>query len=45
MGKRKFSGNKSSAQGRPEGTHKVLKHMNADFSIYACYRQRERCYA
>ena len=24
MGKRKFSGNKSSAQGRPEGVHKVL---------------------
>tara|TARA_R110001599_G_scaffold350981_1_gene581909 strand:- start:657 stop:917 length:261 start_codon:yes stop_codon:yes gene_type:complete len=33
MGKRKFSGNKSSAQGRPEGTHKVLKHMNADLAF------------
>ena len=32
MGKRKFSGNKSSAQGRPEGVHKVLKHMNPDLA-------------
>lgn len=33
MGKRKFSGNKSSAQGRPEGVHKVLKHMNSDLAF------------
>jgi hypothetical protein len=33
MDKRKFSGNKSSAQGRPEGVHKVLKHMNADLAF------------
>ncbi len=32
MGRRKFSGNKSSAQGRPEGVHKVLKHMNANLA-------------
>ena len=36
MGNRKFSGNKSSAQGkahgRPEGVHKVLKHMNSDLA-------------
>jgi hypothetical protein len=33
MDRRKFSGNKSSAQGRPEGVHKVLKHMNADLAF------------
>ena len=33
MHRRKFSGNKSSAQGRPEGVHKVLKHMNADLAF------------
>ena len=33
MDRRAYSSNKSSAQGRPEGVHKVLKHMNADLAF------------
>ena len=33
MDRRNFSGIKCRAQGRPEGVHKVLKHMNADLAF------------